>query len=347
MSHYVFDPKFEGPPVVVVEMSGNHSSSLDKALDFARAVKESGGDYLKVQCYKASTITINCSTDDFKVDKNSPWFSDNTLYSLYDSAHTPWEWIEEIFKLCDQIDLPVFASPFDTTSIEFLESLGCPIYKIASPEIVDLSLIKKCAETGKPIVLSTGLASQDEIQEAIETINKYHNRIIILKCVSAYPTPMSDINVSTIPWLKNNFSLPAGLSDHTLGSAAAIAATALGAVMIEKHFKLDDDTTSIDEAFSMKIGELASFKQQLLDVHTSVGKPTLEIPKSAASSISGRRSLYAVKDIKIGERFTHDNIKSVRPGYGLHPRHLDEIIGICAPRDFCKGDRLTEDLLPN
>ena len=284
--------------------------------------------------------------DDFKVDKKSPWFSDNTLYSLYDSAHTPWEWIEEIFKLCAQIDLPVFASPFDTTSVEFLERLGCPIYKIASPEIVDLNLIRTCAETKKPIVLSTGLASQDEIQEAVDIINQYHNQIIILKCVSAYPTPISDINVSTIPWLKNHFSLPAGLSDHTLGSAAAMAATALGAVMIEKHFKLDEDTTSVDEAFSMEIGELSSFKQQLLEVHTSIGKPSLVVPESASSSISGKRSLYAVKEIQAGETFTHDNVRSIRPGFGLHPRYLDKIIGISAPRQFLKGDRITNDVLP-
>lgn len=343
----IFESDYQGPPALVVELSGNHNSSLSQALSLARAAKHGGADYLKLQCYKADTITINCSSDDFKVDQNSPWFADNSLYSLYESAHTPWDWIEEIFKLCRDIDLPVFASPFDNTSVDFLESLDCPIYKIASPEIVDIGLIEKCAQTGKPVILSTGLASENELSEALSAIQKYHNQIIILKCVSAYPTPIEDINVSTIPWLRTHFGCSVGLSDHTLGSVAAMSATALGAVMVEKHFKLDNDTSSVDQAFSMKIGDLPTFKKNLLDTYKSVGSPTLEIPDVAKSSISGKRSLYVVRDIKAGQLFTHDNVKSIRPGFGLHPRHLNDIVGTEAMRDFCAGDRITAELLPD
>jgi len=328
------------PPLVCVEMSGNHQGSLESALRFVRLAKEAGADLLKVQVYRPDTITIKSDKQDFRLATDNDWAAYQTLYKLYEKAHTPWSWIEAMFAEADACDLPIFASPFDPTAVTFLEALECPIYKIASPEITDHGLIEACAKTGKPVILSTGLASVEDLNEAVAILRAHHTPYIILKCVSAYPTPIEAMNIASIPWLKEKFACPVGLSDHTLGAEASYAATALGAVLIEKHFRLVDDDTSVDAAFSMPLSELPGLKRTINAIHASIGKPTLEVPVIAQPSLTGRRSLYVIKDISPGEKITEENVRSVRPCFGLHPKYLPELIGRTVNRHLTVGDRL-------
>ncbi len=341
----VFDSSTTGPPLLCVEMSGNHQGSLDSALDFVRRAKSAGADLLKVQVYRPDTITINSSKEDFRLAGDNDWAQYGTLFNLYDKAHTPWDWIERMFAEADSVGLPIFASPFDPTAVDFLETLGCPIYKIASPEITDLGLIERCARTGKPIVLSTGLASIADLEAAVSVLKFHETPFMILKCVSAYPTPIEDMNLRSIPWLREIFDCKVGLSDHTLGLEAAYAATALGATLIEKHFRLPEDHLSVDAGFSMSLTELPAFKKAITQIHSSLGTPTLDIPDVAKPSLSGRRSLYVVRDIARGECITAQNVRSVRPSFGLHPKHLPAVIGRKACRPLAAGDRLVWDAL--
>ena len=341
----MFDPASAMPPLVCVEMSGNHQGSLQKARDFVRAAKMAGADLLKLQVYRPDTITIHSDRQDFRLAADNDWAAYGTLYELYEKAHTPWDWIAAMFDDANRLDLPVFASPFDPTAVAFLESLDCPIYKIASPEITDLGLIEACARTGKPVVVSTGLADRDDLDAAVRVLRHHRTPFMILKCVSAYPTPIADMNVATIDWLRKTYACPVGLSDHTLGPEAAYAAAAFGAAMIEKHFKLPGDDMSVDAAFSMDLDRLPALKQALGAVWAAVGRPTLELPDVAKPSLSGRRSLYAVTDIRKGERFTADNVRSIRPCYGLAPRHLPDVLGRKACRDIGKGERMSWDLI--
>ena len=333
------------PPAICVEMSGNHQGSLDSALKFLHLSKEYGADYLKLQVYKPGTITFNSNLPDFRVQADNEWSKYSTLHDLYNDAHTPWNWIEALFQEGKTIGLPVFASPFDSTAIDFLERLGCPAYKIASPEITDHNLIRNCARTGKPIILSTGLASREDLNEAVSIIKEESVKLLILKCVSAYPTKIKDINVSTIPWLRKIYNCNVGLSDHTIGSEAAFAASALGANLIEKHFKIPGDNSSIDSSFSMELSELRNFKNSINSIYNAVGKPSLEVPPTARASLSGRRSLYVVERIRKGEVFSNSNIKSIRPSYGLHPKHLSNILGKVAKADIEPGTRLEWKLI--
>tara|TARA_A100001015_G_C15029230_1_gene732207 strand:+ start:2332 stop:3381 length:1050 start_codon:yes stop_codon:yes gene_type:complete len=342
-----FFPKENEPPHLCVEMSGNHQGNLEKTLAFVSAAKQAGADSLKVQVYTPDTITLNSDYDDFKLSENNDWIRYETMYNLYKKAHTPWPWIEEIFSLAKDINLDVFASPFDDTAVDFLEKLNCPIYKIASPEITDLKLIEKCAETKKPVILSTGLAAKNDIDLAVDTLRKKNARFSVLKCVSAYPTPIKDMNLLTIPWLKKIYSCPVGLSDHTIGMEAAFAATALGARFIEKHFKFENDYISVDSSFSMPIEKFESFKKAINLIHGSLGQPTLEIPEVAKPSLSGRRSLYVCRDVKKGEEFTYENVKSIRPSYGLPPKYLTAVIGKKSIRNVKKGERMSWDLVEN
>jgi N-acetylneuraminate synthase/pseudaminic acid synthase len=326
-------------------MSGNHQGSLESALDFVRRTKAVGADLLKVQVYRPDTITINSSKADFQLSSDNDWADYGTLYKLYEKAHTPWDWIEQMFIEANLIGLPIFASPFDPSAVEFLETLNCPIYKIASPEITDLGLIECCAKTGKPVVLSTGLASFSDIEAAVATIAKHGNPFMILKCVSAYPTPIEDMNLRSIPWLRDAFKCSVGLSDHTLGPEACYAATALGAALIEKHFRLPGDTASVDAGFSMSIDEVPALKKSITAIQLALGEPTLEVPMVAKPSLSGRRSLYVVRDIAVGELITEASVRSVRPSFGLHPKHLAEVIGRRVRRPLTIGDRLDWDAI--
>jgi len=333
------------PPLICVEMSGNHQGSLDAAIRFVRMAKEAGADLLKVQVYRPDTITIDARGPDFRLAPDNDWSRYETLYSLYEKAHTPWNWIAEMFAEAKAIGLPIFASPFDLSAVAFLEDLGCPLYKIASPEITDIGLIEACAKTGKPVVLSTGLASREDLDEAVSVLKTHKTPFVILKCVSAYPTPIDDMNLSSIPWLKEIYGCGVGLSDHTVGPEACLAAAALGAVMIEKHFRLPEDSTSVDSAFSMSLDALAALKASVLQVYRAVGKPSLDIPDIARPSLSGRRSLYAVDHINAGEIFTTRNVRSVRPSFGLHPRHLNDILGRRATKALAPGDRISWDIV--
>lgn len=340
----IIDELFTGvgarPPLICVEMSGNHQGSLESALQFVRLAKKAGADLLKVQVYRPDTITIDSDKEDFRLATDNDWASYETLYKLYEKAHTPWGWIEAMFAEARAYDLPIFASPFDPTAVSFLESLACPIYKIASPEITDHGLIEACAKTGKPVVLSTGLASLEDLNEAVAILRAHRAPHIILKCVSAYPTPIEAMNITSIPWLKEKFACQVGLSDHTLGPEASYAATSLGAVLIEKHFRLDDDDTSVDAAFSMPLGALPELKKTIKAIYSSLGRPTLEVPSIARPSLSGRRSLYVTKEISPGEKITEENVRSVRPCFGLHPKYLPKVVGRTVNQHLTVGDRL-------
>ena len=341
-----FETDTHTPPHVCVEMSGNHQGRLESALQFVDAAHQAGADSLKVQVYRPDTITMDSDREDFRVTTSeNDWASYKTLYKLYEKAHTPWEWIGPIFEHAKSLGLTVFASPFDPTAIDFLEELDCPAYKIASPEIVDIGLIRHAARTSKPVIMSTGLADRSDLDLAVEVLRETDTRFMILKCVSAYPTPIDAVNLSTIPWLAETYGCPAGFSDHTLGPEAGYAATALGARMIEKHFKLPGDDVSVDAAFSMSLDELADFKTGLARIHSAVGAPTLEIPEISRTSLSGKRSLYVIKPIAKGDTFTSDNLRSIRPAHGLAPRYLDDVLGKRASRDIAAGERMSLDLV--
>ncbi len=328
-------------PVIIVEMSGNHGNDFEVARTFVEQAITAGADIIKFQVYTPDTITLNAKGKDFQVHKDTIWNEHKTLYELYSIAHTPWDWIAAIAKQCDEAKQPWFASPFDATAVDFLESINCPAYKLASPEINDINLIEVMAKTGKPIILSTGLATQNEIDDVMAILKKHHNKFAILKCTSAYPAPLGDLNLNTIPYLRERYECAVGYSDHSEGDIAAITAVALGASVIEKHFKLDDDDISVDTEFSMNISNLPKFKKKLLDVHDATGEVSFKVPPSAQPSLSGRRSLYVSKVIKSGGLFSTDNIKSVRPAFGLAPKFLPNILGKRAAIDLQPGDRLT------
>ena len=341
----LFSTSYLKPPHLCVEMSGNHQGKLESALAFASKAKAVGADSLKVQVYKPETITIKSRMSDFRLSGDSDWASYKTLYDLYQKAHTPWEWVEALFKHAKDIELPIFASPFDPTAVEFLENLDCQVYKIASPEITDLGLIDLCAQTRKPVIISTGLASREDIDIVVELLRERNSPFMILKCVSAYPTPLEDMNVSTIPWLENLYQCPVGLSDHTLGKEAAFSASALGARLIEKHFKFFGDAKSVDSKFSMPLENLSNFKKELHAVFFATGSPTLDIPEIAKPSLSGRRSLYVVSKIKKGDLFTAKNVRSIRPSYGIPPKNIKKVLGRRATRDLEKGERFSWDMV--
>jgi len=341
----LFDKNRIGPPEICVEMSGNHQGSKNDALKFMHLAFKNGADFLKLQVYTPDTITFKSNLPDFQVKADNEWSKYETLHDLYSKAYTPWEWIEEIFEEAKKIGLKTFASPFDFSAVDFLEELDCPIYKIASPEITDLNLIRKCARTGKPVILSSGLASLKDLEDAVEVLKEENVPFLILKCVSAYPTDLAEINLSTMTMLRDNFNCNVGLSDHTLGPYASYAASALGASLIEKHFKMPGDISSVDASFSMELSELPNLKHSLKSIYASIGIPTLDLSESAKNSFSGRRSLYAVEEIKKGEKFTFDNIKSIRPCYGMHPKYLNKIIGKKASLDIDAGTRMQWSLI--
>tara|TARA_B100000886_G_C20427012_1_gene494774 strand:- start:21063 stop:22118 length:1056 start_codon:yes stop_codon:yes gene_type:complete len=341
----LFQKNQASKPLVCVEMSGNHQNNLQSAIEFLNEAYHQGADILKLQVYTADTITLKSKLPDFKVQANNEWSKYSTMYDLYSKAFTPWDWIEKIFLEAKKIGIEVFASPFDITALNFLESLNCPAYKIASPEITDHNLIRACAKTGKPVVLSTGLASEVDIDEAVDILKESNSRYLILKCISVYPTKNEDLNLITMNWLKKKYGCNVGLSDHSIGFEAALAATALGASLIEKHFKLDGDDSSIDASFSMELSELPRLKKSIELVYKSIGENTLRLPEEAKLSYSGRRSLYVVEDIEGGEAFTLNNIRSIRPCYGLHPKYLNDILGKKANVFIKKGTRLSWELI--
>lgn len=324
---------------IIAELSANHNGSKQIALDSIRAAKQAGADAIKIQTYTADTLTLNCNKPDFKVGKGL--WEGETFYSLYQKAYTPWEWHDEIFKVAHQEGLICFSTPFDKTAVDLLESLNNPIYKIASFEITDIPLIKYIASKHKPIILSTGIAMEEDIQLALDTIRgEGCSDITLLKCTSAYPAPIEDANLLTIPDMKQRFGVKVGLSDHTEGSVVPMAAVALGAEVVEKHFIIDRSIGGPDSAFSMEANEFRQMVENIRQVEKSLGR--VNYPNDPAF-IKGReysRSLYVARPMKKGDAITEDNVRSVRPGFGLHPKYLFELIGRKVNRDLEVGDRM-------
>lgn len=329
----------DSAPYVIAEMSGNHNHDLNRAMSLIDAAKEAGVDAVKVQTYRPDTITINHSSPEFIV-KGGLW-DGRRLYDLYEEAHTPWEWHKPMFQHAKEIGLTIFSSPFDFTAVDLLESLGAPAYKIAAPELIDLPLIRRVGETGKPVILSTGMASLDEIEEAILTATSAGaSDVIVLHSTSAYPASVEEANLSTIAEIRNRFNVVAGLSDHTLGHEVATLAIAFGADVIEKHFTLSRAEGGVDSAFSLEPSELAELVSKVNMARAATGKPAFEPTPSEASVLRNRRSLYVVKPIAAGEAFTSENVRSIRPGNGLKPKFYDEVIGKTASRDIEFGEPL-------
>ncbi|XOB62019.1 pseudaminic acid synthase [Campylobacterota bacterium DY0563] len=339
-----FDLEKDGT-YIIAELSANHNGSLQTALDTIKAAKECGANAIKLQTYTEYTLTLDSKNSDFIVNGSNLWDGKN-LYELYKWAKTPWEWHEELFSYAKEIGIDIFSTPFDRSAVDFLDKFNPIAYKVASYEITDYELVRYIASKRKPIIISTGIALEEEIADVIEICKKEgNNDIVLLKCTSAYPAPLEDANLLTIPDMKKRFNVEVGFSDHTLGSTAAVVATTLGAKVIEKHFILDKSIGGADAAFSMEKEEFALMVQTIRDTGKLLGRVDYSMTDSKQNSRNYARSLYVCKDIKKGESFTLENIKSIRPGYGLHPRYLNEILGKRALKDYKFGDRLENDIV--
>lgn len=331
-----------GKTFIIAEMSANHNQHLDIALDTIRAAKKAGADAVKIQTYTADTLTLDCRKPDFVLGEGL--WEGETFYSLYQKAYTPWEWHEEIFRVAREEGITCFSTPFDKTAVDLLESLHNPIYKIASFEITDIPLIKYIASKQKPIILSTGIAMEEDIRLALDTIYAEGNKdVTLLKCTSAYPAPIEDANLLTIPDMKQRFGVKVGLSDHTEGGVVPIAAVALGAEVVEKHFIIDRSIGGPDAAFSMTKEEFADMVHKVRNVEKALGDVYYPTDPKKIKGREYARSLYVAEDIKVGDVITEKNVRSVRPGFGCHPKYLPEIIGKIVKRDLEKGDRMTFD----
>ncbi len=330
---------------IIAELSANHNGSIELAKETIIAAKKCGADAIKLQTYTADTITIDCKKEDFLIKGNELWEGYN-LYALYNEAHTPWEWHKELFETARQNDLVCFSSPFDKTAIDFLEELDNPIYKIASFEIQDTPLIEYAASKGKPMIISTGIAELKDIELALETChNVGNNDITLLKCTSAYPAPIEEANLAVMQDLKNRFGVKVGLSDHTLGTTLPIAAVAMGAEVIEKHFILDRSIGGPDAAFSLDKKEFTEMVNAIRNTEKAIGKVDYTLSEKQIKNKQFGRSLYVVEDIKAGEEFTEKNVRSIRPGFGMHPKHLKTIIGMNSKHSIKRGSPLNKDLL--
>ncbi len=332
---------------IIAELSANHNGSLQHALDTIKAVKRAGANAIKLQTYTADTITLDCKTDDFKLKHGTIW-DGKFLYELYKETYTPWEWHFQLFEMAKAEGLICFSSPFDRTAVDMLEDLNTPAYKIASFEITDIPLIEYVASKGKPIIISTGIASLEDIELAIEACKCMNNeQIILLKCTSSYPAPMEEANLAIIPDLAHRFGLITGLSDHTMGITAPIAATALGAKVIEKHFITDRSIGGADSSFSLNEEEFTAMVKAVRETEKAIGKVDYSRTSSTLKNYELSRSLFVVKEIKIGEIFTHENIRSIRPGYGLHPKYWKEVIGKKSNANLTIGQPLRADHINN
>lgn len=324
---------------IIAEMSANHNGSLKNALDTIKAAKECGANAIKLQTYTADTITLNSKKDDFMIDGETLWDGQN-LYELYEQAHTPWEWHKELFAYARSMDIDIFSSPFDKSAVDFLETLNPSAYKIASFEITDYELIRYTASKMKPIIISTGVALESELQDAVNICREVGNEnIVFLKCTSSYPAPLKDANLLTIADLAKKFNVVSGFSDHTIGSTAPIIAVALGAKIIEKHFIIDKSIGGADCEFSMDAKDFKEMVQKIRDTEQLLGCVDYSMSKSKQKNRNYSRSIYVSCDIKKGEKFTNLNLKSVRPGYGMHPKHLNEFLNKIATKDYKFGDR--------
>lgn len=330
----------EGKPTyVIAEMSANHAGDFHRAIEIIHAAKESGADCIKIQTYTADTLTIDCNKEYFKIKKGT-WRGEN-LYSLYKKAYTPWKWQERLKQEAEAIGMDFLSTPFDRTAVDFLEGLGVAFYKIASFEIIDIPLIKYVASRGKPIIMSTGMATLGEIEEAVQTVKSQGNHnLCLLKCSSAYPAVPEDMNLKTIKHLEDTFGVPAGLSDHSLGSIGAVTAVAMGAKIIEKHFCLSRKIENPDASFSMEPDEFKEMVGDIRAAERAMGTVSYDISEKERVNRIFRKSVFAVKAIKKGEAFTEENIRVIRPGYGLAPRYYEDVIGRKATKDIEDGTPL-------
>jgi len=330
-----------GSPVyVVAEMSGNHNQDYDRAVEIIHQAKQAGVDAIKLQTYTADTITVDSDAEPFQV-KGNLW-DGYTLYSLYQEAYTPWEWQPKLKEVADDVGLDLFSTPFDPTAIDFLEEMAVPAYKVASPELVDIPLIEQLAGLGKPIIMSTGMATLAEVDDALCAMRGVDPdvSVILLKCTAAYPAPMDEMNLKTMPYLQQTFGVHVGLSDHTLGTDVAVAAAALGACVIEKHFTLSRADGGPDAAFSLEPSEMKSLVDSVRNVEKALGEVVSGASEHEVIGLKSRRSLFVVRDIEKGEELTRQNVRSIRPGQGLPPRYLQEILGKRARKALRAGTPL-------
>lgn len=330
-------------PYIIAEISGNHNGSLDKALRLIEIAKECGADAVKLQTYTADTLTINCDKADFQISEGL--WEGKTLYELYEWAHTPWDWHKALFKKAAEVGIEIFSTPFDESSVDFLEDLGVPCYKIASFEATDLPLIEYTASKMKPMIVSTGMANREEIELLVKSIQKFHNDFILLHCVSGYPTPHNQANLKTINKLRGDFNCLIGLSDHTLGIATSITSIALGARVIEKHFTESRSEHGPDSAFSLEPNELKSLCEESRNAWDSLGSASYVRKSVEDSSLKFRRSLYFVQDIKKGQVITPENLRRIRPGFGISPKYYEQILGKTVNIDISKGTAVSFDLI--
>ena len=326
--------------LIIAELSANHNGSMDVALETIKAAKRAGADCIKLQTYTADTLTIDCNKDDFLI-KGTIWEGKN-FYQLYQEAYTPWEWHETLFNAAAAEGLICFSSPFDKTAVDFLENLNVPAYKIASFEITDIPLIELVASKGKPVIISTGIATTEDIELALDACHRMGNYdIALLKCTSSYPAPINEANLIMVKDLAERYNVISGLSDHTLGSTAPVVATCFGAKIIEKHFILDRSIGGPDASFSMNEEEFTQMVKAVREAESAIGVVDYQLTDKQIKGKDFCRSLYVVENINEGELFTEKNIKSIRPGFGLHPKFYHEVLGTKAKTDFTKGDRLT------
>lgn len=323
----------ESPTYIIAEMSGNHLMDFNRAKDIIYRLKDSGVNAVKLQTYTADTITINSDNPEFQI--HGGLWDGETLYSLYQKAYTPWEWQSDLVKYANSLGLSCFSSPFDLTAVDFMDEIGMPAYKVASYEINDIPMIRKIAKKGKPVIISTGTAHLEDIERALSVCKEEGNeQVILLKCTSAYPCPYEDMNIRAIPLLERTFDCLAGLSDHSFGSEVALGAVALGAKVIEKHVTIKRADGGPDAGFSMEMDEFIDMVRQIRNLEKALGKETFQLTEKQEDARGGTRSLYVTKPIKAGEKFTPDNIKSIRPGKGMHTMYYEEVLGKKAIRDL-------------
>lgn len=334
------------PPFVIAEMSGNHNQSLDRALAIVQAAATAGAHALKIQTYTAATMTLNLAEGEFSITDASSLWAGSTLHKLYEQAHTPWEWHAPIFDRARELGMVAFSTPFDETAVDFLETLDVPCYKIASFELTDLPLIRKVAATGKPMIVSTGMANAAEIDETVRVARLAGcDQLILLKCTSTYPATPANTNLRTIPNLREWSGCEVGLSDHTMGIGAAVAAVALGATVIEKHFTLSRADGGVDSTFSLEPAELQALVVETGRAWQALGHVSYGPTEAEKPSLAYRRSLYVVRDMTAGELLTRDNVRAIRPGSGLPPKYLDQVVGRRVSRDVKKGTPMGWDVL--
>lgn len=335
----------KNPVFIVAELSANHNQDINIAKKTIKAAAESGADGIKLQTYTPDTMTIDCDNEYFRIKQGTIWDGQN-LYDLYKTAYTPWKWHKELKDYAEKLGLILFSTPFDKSAVDFLEKLDVPAYKIASFEITDIPLIEYIAKMGKPIIFSTGIAKKEDIELVVEACKKHNNeKLVILKCTSAYPAPVEEANLKTIPDIADRFQTIVGLSDHTLGSDVVIASVALGAKVIEKHFIIDRSQGGPDSKFSMEPEEFRQMVDSVRTVEKALGKVTYELTRKAENGRELSRSLFVVEDVKKGQELTERNVRSIRPGYGMHPKHYFEVMGKKSSKDIKRGTPLDWDLI--